>query len=144
MWRTTGTSTTVFRCRGRHCSGGGRAGGRLARRGLGGARGAARGGVTRRGKGRRVASRRDPHVAWRGGTLGAAWRTLCPAAAAVRRSRIFRRLCRVRTPRQFLRDLTRPKAPPADERPAEFFPQVFLTPRALRDIAVLERKRGRP
>lgn len=49
----------------------------------------------------------------------------------------------MRTPRQFLRDLTRPAAPPADERPGDFFPHVFFTPRALRDLAVLERKRGR-
>jgi hypothetical protein len=49
----------------------------------------------------------------------------------------------VRTPRQFLRDLTRPAAPPAGEKPIDFFPHVFFTPRALRDLAVLEKKRGR-
>lgn len=49
----------------------------------------------------------------------------------------------MRTPKQFVRDLFRPKAPPADEKPGEFFPQVFLTPRALADLRVLEQKRGR-
>jgi hypothetical protein len=49
----------------------------------------------------------------------------------------------VRTPKQFLRDLVRPKAPPADEKPVDFFPQVFFTPRALRDHEVLTKKRGR-
>ena len=49
----------------------------------------------------------------------------------------------VRTPKQFLRDLVRPAAPPADEKPADFFPQVFFTPRALRDHEALTKKRGR-
>lgn len=42
----------------------------------------------------------------------------------------------------FFRDLFRPKAPPPDERPAGRFPQVFLTPRAVRDVAAYQRKRG--
>ena len=42
----------------------------------------------------------------------------------------------------FFRDLFRPKAPPPDERPAGRFPHVFVTPRAARDIAAYQRKRG--
>ena len=49
----------------------------------------------------------------------------------------------MRTPRQILRDVFRPAAPPADETPADFFPQVFHTPRALRHLQLAGEKRGR-
>jgi hypothetical protein len=49
----------------------------------------------------------------------------------------------MRTPKQFFRDLVRPKAPPPEEKPAEFFPHVFFTPRAVKDLRVLEQTRGR-
>ena len=49
----------------------------------------------------------------------------------------------MRTPRQFFRDLTRPAAPPAGEQPDDFFPHVFITPRAERDMLALDQQRGR-
>lgn len=42
-----------------------------------------------------------------------------------------------------LSDLWHPKSPPPDERPPDSFPHAFLTPRAVRDILVFQRKHGR-
>lgn len=49
----------------------------------------------------------------------------------------------MRTPRQFFRDLTRPAAPPPDEQPEDFFPHLFITPRAFADLRDASVKRGR-